>query len=671
MAGSGIFHDNQRERYATILNHCPFSRVSLYLRRLVYDLMILIFSTKSSARRSVFQSLWLLAILLLLICNGCKSSGSSTCQDCHKGLELVSKSHLDCVSCHGGNDRAKDKKVSHQGMFGPKNPSEPRFWEKTCGSCHPQQLGRVQSTLMTTNTGMIRNIQATWEGENDQLYAAQPTEAFAADGTPLQLVGVTELEGLSGELYRKFCALCHVGLASSDVWNGSHGAGCAACHFPTNEDATYQGGDPTVKGNWPHSASHQMATLPDNTACMRCHNRSGRIALSYQGLNDGNNALVPTREGLPGPKLTSGARSLTSIPPDIHFSKGMDCIDCHTSRDIMGDAHAYENLYQQVEITCEDCHGSVNERPRFEAIIRENEDALRESRSYAEPTHPGMQMVLTAKGRKYSNVFLDEKQQKIFVRGKRSGKLHESKVITGTPEHTIVGHQRMECFACHSRTVVQCYGCHTRYDQGQPGMDFIKGYQTPGAFSESEDYRTLYPFPLALNQRGRISTVTPGCQTFVTVTDPQGKKVSDGYVSRYKGKNQLRFAPFFSHNTGPKAITCGECHGNPAFLGFGQHVTAGGDIEATLLCERSGVRPLDGFMVMEQGKVRSFSAITRDASRPLNSREIRKIWQANLCLGCHADPKDPIYQKELDYAQLENCLRRSGAASAPPPGAGG
>jgi hypothetical protein len=618
-------------------------------------------------------ALALLVIFLLL--TGCDNasyrSPDATCIGCHQGLEPASKSHSGCVSCHGGDGTLQDKDASHRKMYGPKNPSDPRHWEKTCGACHQHQLERIRASLMYTNTGMIKNIQQTWEGEDGVLYASRPEKTFDDTGKPLQLRGVTELDNLSGELYRKFCALCHVGLASYDVWSGSHGAGCSACHFPTNENATYQGGDPTVKGKWPHSASHQMATLPDITVCVRCHNRSGRIAFSYQGLNDGNNAMVPTLDGQPGPRIASGARNLTSIPPDIHFSKGMDCIDCHTSRDIMGDGHTYENLYLQVEIACEDCHGSVSERPRLEAILRENEDALRESRSYAEPTHPGMQMVLTSKGRKYSNVFWDEAQEKIFVRGKRSGKLHESKVITGTPEHTIVGHQRMECYACHSRTVVQCYGCHTRYDQGKMGMDYIKGYQTPGAFSESEDYRTLYPFPLALNQRGRISTVTPGCQTFVTVTDPAGEKISDGYVSRFKGKNQLRFAPFFSHNTGPKAIGCGECHGNPAFLGFGQHVTTAADIEATLLCERSGIRPLDGFMVMEQGKVRSFSAITRDESRPLNAAEIRKVWQANLCLGCHADPKDPIYQKELDYGQLESCLRRPGAASSPRPGAGG
>ena len=626
----------------------------------------------ASSRRRFGRGLLFWALLAtVLVAGGCgERQVASQCLACHAKLEPASHSHAGCASCHGGDEAEPDKEIAHRGMFGPRNPADPRHWEQSCGSCHPQQLARVKSSLMYTNTGMIKNIQKTWEGEDGRLYAARPESTFNAAGAPLELLGVADLDNLSGELYRKFCALCHVGIESHAAFGSTHGSGCAACHFPTNDDATYQGKDPALRGRWPHSESHAMATLPENQVCARCHDRSGRIALSYMGRNDGNNALVPTRDGLPGPTMISGGRNVTAIAPDIHFAKGLDCIDCHTSRDVMGDGYAYENLYQQVEITCEDCHGGAQAPPRWEPIVRENEDPLRESRSYAEPVQAGMKMVLTAKGRKYSNVFYDDAQEQISLRGKRSGKLHRSKVVTGTPEHAIVGHERLECFSCHSRTVVQCYGCHTEYDQGRMGMDYIKGQETPGAFSEMEDYRTLYPFPLALNQRGRISPVTPGCQTFVTVTDPQGKKVSDGYVSRFKGKNQLRFAPFFSHNVGGKAVTCGECHGNPAFLGFGQHVVESGEITPTLLCERSGVRPLDGFMTLNKGEVRSFSAVTREDSRPFNAAEILRIWRVNLCLGCHADGKDPIYAKELDYGKLEDCLRRPGAAAGSTGGEG-
>ncbi|MDY6839652.1 MAG: selenite/tellurite reduction operon c-type cytochrome ExtM [Thermodesulfobacteriota bacterium] len=602
-----------------------------------------------------------IAVVLCLVAffsGACSDIGNvgSTCVSCHKGLEQASAAHTSCVACHGGNPKEENKEASHRSMFGPKNPADPRFWDQTCGSCHPYQLARMKGNLMYTNSGMIRNIQATWEGADGESYGTHPEALFDAAGNPLTINSVAELDNMAGELYRKFCSLCHVGIESNRSYSANHGSGCAACHFPYNNRATYEGNDSTVKGKQPYSADHGLVALPDNQVCFRCHNRSGRIALSYQGLNDGNNAMVPTSDGMPGPMLISGWRNVIHISADIHYAKGMDCIDCHTSREVMGDGYAYENMYRQTEISCEDCHGSATERPEAEPITGENEEAVRESKSYQRQMRPGMKMVLTAKGRKYANVFYEDK--KVVVLGKRSGQIHESKVITGTAEHSIRGHERMECYGCHSRTVVQCFGCHTRYDQSRYGRDFIKGVKTPGAFTETEDYRRLYPFSLAVNQRGKISPVTPGCQTFVTVVDQKGRTVKSEYISEYKGKKQLRFAPFYSHNTGSKAVDCAECHGNPAFLGFGEHVLEGNTIRATLICESSQDRPLDGFLTMKNGNVKPFSAITRKNARPLNGEEVKNVLAVNLCIVCHDNGKDRIYQKELDYLVLEDCLNR-------------
>jgi len=541
-------------------------------------------------------------------------------------------------------------------MHGPSNPSAPDSWGDTCGRCHRYQLERVKSTIMQTNAGMIRTIQLTWEGADGRSYTTTGGKAFDPAGRPVESLSVAELDNLSGELYRKFCSRCHIGVANAESYAAAHAAGCAACHFPWNDTATYQGRDTSMKGRAGHSASHAMTALPDTQVCARCHNRSGRIAYSYQGLYDGNNALVPTRGGEGGPEMTSGARTLTHIAADVHCAAGMECIDCHTSRDVMGDGFSYGSMYQQTEISCQDCHGSASEVPRYREITRENDEALRESKSYSRQLTSGMRMIQTARGRSYSNVYYQDNT--IWLQGKRSGRIHRSKVITGTPAHTISGHGRLECYACHSRTSVQCYGCHTRYDKGRQGMDFITGKETAGAFSETEDYRMLYPFPLALNQRGRISPVTPGCQTFVTVAEADGSHSKTEYVSRYRGRQQLRFAPFYSHNTGKKAIGCAECHGNPAFLGFGQHVVEGNSIKATLICEHSDSKPLDGFLTMDAGRVNSHAAITRKQARPLSGVEVKRTLAVNLCLPCHSKASDPIYRKGLNHRALDDALHR-------------
>jgi hypothetical protein len=508
---------------------------------------------------------------------------------------------------------------------------------------------------MYTNAGMIRNIQLNWGEQATTLFSPGGGQVFDASGNPVELKAVANLDSLAGELYRKYCSRCHIGAENSDAYGASHGAGCAACHFPFTADAVYQGSDPFLFGRSPAAASHRMEPLPDSKVCSRCHNRSGRIALSYTGLYDGNNGLVPTRGGELGPVAISGARNAVHIAPDVHFAKGMECIDCHTSRDVMGDGYSYRNMYLQTEIACEDCHGGLAP-PRTKVLSRENDDALRESAHYARQLHPGSRAVLTAKGRPYSNVY--QENGIIYLVGKRSGRIHKSPVITGTPAHTIAGHGRLECYACHSRTVVQCYGCHTSYDRSQTGMDFVKGEETVGAFSETEDYRTLYPFPLALNQKGRISPVTPGCQTFVTVRDEEGHLVEKDAVLSYRGRRQLRFAPFYSHNTGVRAVGCRECHGNPVFLGFGQHVAAGGTLTPTLRCEKNPTKPLDGFVTLYDGQVKAHAAVTRENSRPLNSREIRRTMAVNTCLVCHDQATDPIYQRKLDYRALNDSLHR-------------
>jgi len=596
-------------------------------------------------------------LLGVACCAGCRTGGGAdTCSACHCGLEHVSPTHGGCVDCHGGDPQAHDKQAAHASMRGEGNPSAPDSWAAACGRCHRYQLERVRSTIMQTNAGMIRNIQLTWEGEDGRSYTANGGRQFAADGTEIEHAAVAELDNLSGELYRKFCSRCHIGSSNAESYASAHASGCAACHFPWNDTATYGGRDKAMQGRAGHSASHAMTPLPDTQVCSRCHNRSGRIALSYQGLYDGNNGLVPTSGGEGGPLMTSGARNLTHIAPDVHFAAGLECIDCHTSRDVMGDGFAYSTMYRQTETACEDCHGSGRAVPLYREITHENDEVLRESKQYKQPMRSGMRMIQTSKGRSYSNVLY--RDGPIWLQGKRSGRLHRSKVITGTPEHAIAGHGRLECYACHSHTSVQCYGCHTRYDKGKAGMDFIKGEETPGAFSETEDYRMLYPFPLAINQRGRISPVTPGCQTFVTVAEQDGSQSKTEYVAKFKGKQQLRFAPFYSHNTGRKAVSCVECHGNPAFLGFGQHVVEGNSIKGTLICERSDNKPLDGFLTMDRGRVTAYSAITREDSRPLNGAEVKRALSVNLCLPCHSKAVDPIYRKGLNPRVLDDPLHR-------------
>ena len=579
------------------------------------------------------------------------------CLDCHSGIEAASPTHPGCTGCHGGHPEARDKDAAHRGILGLADPSYAGRWERGCGGCHPYQLERVRTSQMTTNAGMIAQIQATWEGRRDSVvYAARDAALHDLGGRALRQVSVLGLDNLAGELYRKFCARCHVAKQNDAADGAGHAAGCAACHFPWAGDAVYRGGDKSMRGRAPHSRTHAMAGLPPLEACARCHQRSGRVALAYQGLNDGNNGLVPTRDGLPGPLPASDGRNLAHIAPDVHFTAGMECIDCHTSREVMGEGYAAPGMHGQLEIGCEDCHGDAGQGPRFVTSWREHAPAVREGRQYGQRLPAGARMALTRKGRPYANAFDDDGRVGVVL--KRSGRRLRSPLITGTPAHTIVGHERLACHACHSRTVAQCYGCHTTYDRREKGWDFLAGRSTTGAFSETEDVRALYPFPLAVDTAGRIGTVTPGCQTFLNLIEEDGTQSRTEEVAVFRGRRQLRFAPFFGHNVGKRAIGCAECHGNPAFLGFGQHFLEEGAVRPTLLCEKDPRRPLDGFLHDDQGVIAPHAAMSRDGARPLTGDEARRVFAVNLCLVCHDRAADPIYHRPLDYHALDDSLHR-------------
>ncbi|MGH9932676.1 MAG: multiheme c-type cytochrome [Pyrinomonadaceae bacterium] len=47
---------------------------------------------------------------------------------------------------------------------------------------------------------------------------------------------------------------------------------------------------------------------------------------------------------------------------DIHLDKGMHCVDCHFRQDSHGDGNLYNEPRAAIEISCEDCHGSIRNR---------------------------------------------------------------------------------------------------------------------------------------------------------------------------------------------------------------------------------------------------------------------------------------------------------------------
>ena len=427
------------------------------------------------------------------------TAGPEGCLGCHQGIEPASTSHpikMGCTACHGGNPLAQTQKQAHASLIydpdagtGKRNPSSLKVVHLSCGQaqCHAgfsdpslNWADHVRKSPMGTLAGMIAGLRFQWSGQTGKQakFGVYPVED--ADGTtPKEAGAVQSLSRLpyfdtktvprnppdktaggavmlsqhfADYLLRDECFQCHLDApAPAGVYRSQ---GCAACHSRYNATGTYEGGDPTLPQDEPgHPATHAMTVLPPQQVCTQCHRQ-------FQN----EPAPLASAESETGGHEFQFAGAGRPIE-DVHLARGMECIDCHTAFDVMGDGNIYSRQHQAVEVRCETCHGTETHYPETAVIKDESDPAVRWSRHYQGfDNKVGDEMVLTAHGNKMSNVKKIGKQYVMF--GKRTGKRFEiPQTAWKRKTHTLSGHKyKLECTSCHSQWVPQCQGCHITYD---------------------------------------------------------------------------------------------------------------------------------------------------------------------------------------------------------------
>ncbi len=653
------------------------------------------------------------------------------CPTCHAGLEEISSSHpvkaFGCTICHEGNGLSLDKDEAHRGMLGGSNPSRLEVAEKSCGRitpdgvrCHAgfdqmdrNQAERVPRTIMATMTGVVTSLRVTWGAQHD--YTARygavgtlstdgkkqllPVPFFDAsqipkppDGTPDDhdvMGNPIEISGkYADDQWRKFCSRCHLWY-QRDEGRSAHGAGCAGCHMLSDGDGRYLGEDIALpRGGVGYSAVHRITTAIPVNQCLRCHNRSGRIAMSYQGLMESEGYGTPFRNGAPRGGELAGGRSTYGLAPDVHWEKGMHCIDCHTGNDTMGDGTIYERMRDQVEIRCPDCHGDYHALPRLTTVTENDYAAWASQYLSIPPNKPGTAVALSSKGRPLVNV--KKEGDELAVYSKVTGLRHVSPIITGKEgAHAVDGHGRLECYACHTRWAPQCYGCHDYRQAGGRHYDGMTGFGAPGRWLETRDYFRFTNPPLGIDSRGKIAPYMPGCQVLFTDLDKSGNVVAPYKDYVYPGDlvlNGIVSTPIFPHTVGREVPLCEDCHLNPKMLGLGEGVglttTGQGNDTGALSSPPPPGKPSPGsasspsgnevFEPLYDAKAAGYpidfsweSLVTPDGTvlqgnshkgaRPFNREELFRIRRVGECIVCHDGENDPIYRdfkKSLAAAEL-------------------
>ncbi len=555
--------------------------------------------------------------------------------------------------------------------------------DKTCGLCHADTVANTKKSLMATEAGKIQGNLHSWGSDATKKVKFANYDIEDKDGKtpawgtktykeymvalmdkypdqfptklkqlPLPPKGPKDLKRKKGESKKAFdkrigyqasityqrsdCQRCHIGVRGRKGRGDWRGMGCSACHIPYANEGIYEGKDKTIdKTEHGHMLVHTIQATRDQKVrtpsgaefsgihpetCNSCHNRGKRIGVSYVGL----------MEQPYGSPLTDGGKSQSKhhgkkykhIKEDLHFEAGMTCQDCHTSIDMHGDGTLFGTTLGQVEIECQDCHGTNKKYPwelkigvgeKFGIDLPEGKRGLAKTlpawmkQGYEYPVQDGY--LLSTRGNPLGNVVKKKGSNKVIAH-LSSGKdlmvpllkqiadddkwtSKEAKASMNTIQEHM---DNMECYACHSDWAPQCYGCHIKvdYSPGKTSMDWIasgstnfkngetsesvlgtKGKKQMGKASETRSYLRWEDPILGINGENLVTPIMPGCQVTYSVVGPDGKSIIINKQARVPdGPNGSLVAgtdmsPVQPHTSGRHARSCESCHSNPKTYGYG------------------------------------------------------------------------------------------------------
>ena len=564
------------------------------------------------------------------------------CLACHAAMKGFSPAHdpaaIGCVSCHAGQAFTVDKATAHRGMtLIPGNLADAT---RSCGTsrCHPTLIDRVNRSVMTTMSGVI-NVDRAVFGESANADAA---------------AHIADLGHSSADTHlRQLCASCHLGNAKTalgPILEGSRGGGCNACHLNYSA-AALQGlrayERTTGRVNREAPVEHpRLSVSVSNDHCFGCHSRSGRISTNYEG-------WMELEGQTPGPPPSGRTRTLpdgrvfSQAEPDVHFTKTLACVDCHTAREVMGDGVAHARKSEQAEVACMDCH--LVGAARTIAAAQLDAESLRLLSLRRQPLEGRQFLTARVTGTPLVNAFLDATgvpSMSLKLTGDvRALKRPAAACLEGG------GHARLSCISCHTAWAPRCLSCHTAFDPRGTGIDQLTDRDMTGEWLETaKDFRAAPP---TLGVRvvarpngtaiGIIETFVPGM--VMSLTPDQRPPVF-----------QRLYARASSHTTTRRGRTCESCHNDPDALGYGRGALtyarsgSGGRWTFTAAMAKSAYDGLPADAWIPFLGARSGRVSTRDDVRPFNVDEQKLILAAGACLTCHTGQSRVMRDALADWA---------------------
>ena len=495
-------------------------------------------------KQFTFQRQILRITLILIFCLS-PVAADADCLQCHSGITpftdgpmmdairqkaLRSEDPDGCTVCHGGDPTAEHKVVAHryhvrstvratkvEGFY--PNPGDIAVARQTCGQCHLSKVKSWRKSIMSTDLESI-NRQACiyaynarskaehrWVGrypisDEDGLAPVNGSSAyrsfmaglvndpqmFARQIFPIPI----DLDHI--EVHQNFnypdaavtteCLVCH---RNADSDPHKHGTGCSACHVPYARNSRYIGADPTIDRNEKGKLiTHRLQGGRDNRVrhfspgeqqddgsriqysgipkknCFRCHFDPRKTRLNPIGtvmMHYGSDAL--------------------------HGSNTMLCQDCHTSIEMHGDGNIPLSATAQLEIKCEDCHGTIEKAP-WELPLGytgssgnsqpSNNRGLADGPPIEKSSSAEDGYLLTSRGNPFGNVVKNGNQVFLYSATGRKFEVTVLKFRAAQNEWKrplsrqamleVRNHrEKLTCNDCHADWVLPCLGCHSEAER--------------------------------------------------------------------------------------------------------------------------------------------------------------------------------------------------------------
>ena len=498
--------------------------------------------------------------------------------------------------------------------------------KETCGTCHASELYKIENSLMTTNSGIVAVDKFVF-GEADSLnshYHIKDIQYSASD-----------------KHLRDLCANCHLGaekVSYGEINQLSRGGGCNACHLNYSGEAkndlkSYLASNKTELPQFHPSTD----IFVNDTHCFGCHSRSSRISTNYIGLQE---TLLDKDEvlNMENYSVLEDQRVYKHLEEDVHHTKGLLCIDCHSSHEVMGNGTRYAHEEDAVTLQCSDCH--FKEKPNtipYDSLDRESMLVFLH-RNYE---HTDKEILVAEQdGHPLVNTYLDSVGDAYLI-SKNDGSIHQL-----NPQSSVCSrdhaHENVSCSACHSSWTSRCIGCHNQYDGNDPNAyDLLDKKYVKGQWIEYvAEFSSSQP-ALGVREHEDKNVIEPAIPGMILTID------KGSYVGN--PENDISFhrlyAPNSPHTTTKAVRDCKSCHSSSATLGYGNGTLVydtNNNKGKWVFTPEYALNPNDNLPEdawipflknVDKGVVNS----TRADFRPFNVEEQKKLLFVGACLQCHDD----------------------------------